>query len=191
MTAAASSSSSAQDEIARIMACVKNKADTFAILGLDIEICAFPDIAKKYRRIVVLIHPDKCKLPHASDAFTVVEKAYRAIPDEGILNRLKVAYQKKKEREAKLKVEAEKRQANGGGSGGAATSGVVDNNLSKEERMAKMKAAAREDEYLEAARRAHEAALKKSRHEKRQAEDAVIAAALQRQIDEEKGMNLF
>jgi DnaJ homolog subfamily C member 8 len=182
-------SSPAQAEIDRVMHCTKHKADHFTILGLDIATCEFTDIAKRYRKIVVLIHPDKCKLAHASDAFTVVEKAYRAIPDEGILNRLKIAFERKKEREEKLKQEAEKRKASGASSG---TSGLVHHDgLTKEERLEKMKSAAREDAYLEAARRAQEAALKKARHEKKQSDDSVIAAALQRQIDEEKDLHLF
>lgn len=181
----------AQAEIDRVMQCTKNKADNFKILDLDIKTCEFPDIAKRYRKIVVLIHPDKCKLPNAADAFTVVEKAYRSIPDENILNRLKLAASKKEEREQKLKADAAKRAATGGGSS-SGTGGLVDeSNLSKEERIAKAREDARENEYLEAARRGQEAALKKARHEKKQAEDAIIAAALQRQIDDEKGMMLF
>lgn len=164
-------------------------ADPFSILGLDIDTCEFPDIAKRYRKIVLLLHPDKCKLPNAAEAFKIVEKAYRTIPDEGILQRLKIAHQRKKEREAKLKNEAAARAAKG--SSGNLSGGVDNSNLSKEERIEQMRQATREDEAMEAARKAQEAAAKKAKHEKKLADDAALSAVLERQIREEAGMHLF
>jgi len=39
------------------------------------------EIKKKYRLISILVHPDKCKLPKAGDAFAVVDKAYKTLQD--------------------------------------------------------------------------------------------------------------
>lgn len=172
-----------EEEIKRILACEAKKADPFTILGLDIETCEFPEIAKRYRKIVVLIHPDKCKLPRSGDAFKIVEKAYRTVPDEGILQRLKIAHTRKKEREMKLAQDKQQQQTSQATNNGA--------NLSKEERLERMRAAAREESTLEATRRAEEAARKKARLEKKAADDAILSAALEKQIQEERNLHLF
>jgi len=36
---------------------------------------------KKYRMLSILLHPDKCKLPKAAEAFTVLDKAYKTLQD--------------------------------------------------------------------------------------------------------------
>jgi DnaJ family protein C protein 8 len=39
------------------------------------------EIKKKFRMISILIHPDKCKHAKASDAFHIVEQAYKTLMD--------------------------------------------------------------------------------------------------------------
>ena len=38
-------------------------------------------IKRKYRSLTILIHPDKCKLPRASDAFHILEESYTTLMD--------------------------------------------------------------------------------------------------------------
>ena len=40
-----------------------------------------PEIKKKYRMLSILVHPDKCRHEKASDAFHLLEQAYKTLMD--------------------------------------------------------------------------------------------------------------
>jgi len=91
--------SQAQSEIDRLLAFPAGRASPFAILGLDIAGCEISDVNKAFRKIALLLHPDKCHLPSAGDAFHVAEKAHKLLSNENVLTRLKLADIKQRERQ--------------------------------------------------------------------------------------------
>ncbi|KEG13767.1 chaperone protein DNAJ [Trypanosoma grayi] len=183
------------EEIRRLLHCAATKADAFAILQLDAQSCELADINRSFRKIVLKVHPDKCTLAKAADAFHVAENAHKLLSNEAILVRLKIAHQKKKEKEAALKEEAARRQASAttmSSSGGGGVTGSADEaNLSKEERVRRRRRDQLVEQQLEAARLAEEAARKKQRVERETKERAELATELERQRKEWKDLNLF
>lgn len=99
-------------EITRLLDCQVRKASPFEVLQLDIATCAIQDVSRQYRRIALLLHPDKCHLPKASDAFHVAERVYKSISQEVVFHHLKRAYAKQQERLA------EEGSSSGGGAAG-------------------------------------------------------------------------
>ncbi|CCW60245.1 unnamed protein product [Phytomonas sp. EM1] len=91
------SESEQASEIRRLLDSQVKKSDPFAILKLDIETCEASDVNKAYRRIALHLHPDKCKLPYAAEAFHVAEKAHKLLSQEVVLNHLKRAHMRRKE----------------------------------------------------------------------------------------------
>ncbi|EAN85183.1 hypothetical protein C3747_31g59 [Trypanosoma cruzi] len=177
------------EEIRRLLHCAASKADAFAILELDAQSCALSDINRNFRKIVLKVHPDKCTLTKAADAFHVAENAHKLLSNEAVLVRLKIAHKKKQEREEE---EAARRQATASAVGGGGTVGTVDDaNLSKEERVRLRRREQLVEQQLEAARLAEEAARKKQRVERETRERAELAAELERQRKEWKDLNLF
>ncbi len=65
------------------------------------------EIKKKFRMLSILVHPDKCKHERASDAFHILEQAYKALMD----NDKRRMYQRVM-REARDRVEAARRKEN-------------------------------------------------------------------------------
>ncbi|KAH9584303.1 DnaJ domain [Trypanosoma melophagium] len=185
------------DEIRRLLQCAATKADAFTVLKLEAETCELSDINRNFRKIVLKVHPDKCTLAKAADAFHVAENAHKLLSNEAVLVRLKIAHQKKKEKEAALKEEASRRQASattmgGGGQRVSGVSGSADEEgLSKEERTRRRRREQILEQQLEAARLAEEAARKKQRVERETRERAELAAELERQRKEWKDLNLF
>jgi DnaJ-domain-containing protein 1 len=57
---------------------VEGSADAYAILGVNADAKA-ADIKKRYWRLSLLIHPDKCQHPRAHDAFQAVSKAAKEL----------------------------------------------------------------------------------------------------------------
>jgi DnaJ homolog subfamily C member 8 len=85
-------------EISRLLACEAKKASPFEFLQLDIATCELTDVNRAYRRIALLLHPDKCSLPNASDAFHAAEKVHKSLSQQPIFYHLKRAYQKQQDR---------------------------------------------------------------------------------------------
>ena len=63
---------SAQEEIERILRAAN--AGSGQVLGID-EDATTKQVVKRYLKLSLLIHPDKCSLPSASKAFTLLNKA--------------------------------------------------------------------------------------------------------------------
>jgi len=63
---------SAGEEIERILSCAA--ADSFQVLGVDPD-ATTKQVVKRYLKLSLLIHPDKCRLANAAKAFTVLNKA--------------------------------------------------------------------------------------------------------------------
>ncbi|KPA74669.1 hypothetical protein ABB37_08998 [Leptomonas pyrrhocoris] len=105
-------------EIARILACVAKKASPLDVLQLDLATCELSDVHRHYRKIALLLHPDKCSLPNASEAFHAAEKVHKSLSQEPIFYQLKRAFQKQQDRLAEEGKANEK--VGGGVAGGAA-----------------------------------------------------------------------
>ncbi|KAG8341290.1 chaperone protein DNAJ [Trypanosoma vivax] len=177
------------EEVRRLLHCGATRADAFAVLQLDPQSCETADVNRNFRRIVLKVHPDKCTLEKAADAFHVAENAHKLLSNEAALVRLKLAYQKKKEREAALAEEEARRKTLVGSSTGPTA--VDEASLSREERMRRRRHEHMVEQQLEAARLAEEAAQKKKRVERETRERAELSAELERQRKEWKDLNLF
>lgn len=159
-----------EEEIPRILQLGKAKfPDAIQILNLDLaEVTEFSEVGKRYRKLALQMHPDKCKLPHAAEAFKVLEDAYRKISDEHAFARLRSAALKKKDRLAK---EGSKRPRD---DDQGMESGTVSMDLSAEERLMKAKLERAEKDKAEALRRAQKAAEEKARRVEREKDRAAV-----------------
>ncbi|SBT46939.1 DnaJ protein, putative [Plasmodium ovale wallikeri] len=80
----------AEKEITRILA--NKNSSPFEIFDLHEEINM--DIIKsKYRRLSILIHPDKCKIEKANEAFHILNKAYEDLKKDDIKEQYKTVYE--------------------------------------------------------------------------------------------------
>jgi DnaJ family protein C protein 8 len=67
-------------------------------------------IKKQYRKLALLIHPDKCRIPQSSDAFHILEEAYSTLLDNDKKNYFKRIYREAKDRiEYQRQIENKKR----------------------------------------------------------------------------------
>ncbi|KAJ9189333.1 hypothetical protein P3X46_000641 [Hevea brasiliensis] len=67
------------NEVGRILSCFK--LNPFEYLNLPFE--ASPvEVKKQYRKLSLLVHPDKCKHPQAKEAFAALAKAQQLLLDE-------------------------------------------------------------------------------------------------------------
>ena len=55
-------------------------------------------IKRQYRKLALLIHPDKCRIPQSSDAFHILEEAYSTLLDNDKKNYFKRIYREAKDR---------------------------------------------------------------------------------------------
>ncbi|CAG9471859.1 unnamed protein product [Plasmodium vivax] len=80
----------AQSEIARLLA--NKNSSPFEIFDIHEDI-NMEMIKSKYRRLSVLIHPDKCKIEKASEAFHILNKAYEELKRDDIKEQYKSVYE--------------------------------------------------------------------------------------------------
>ncbi|GAV60816.1 DnaJ domain-containing protein [Cephalotus follicularis] len=67
------------NEVLRILSCFKLNPYDYLNLPFD----ASPeDVKKQYRKLSLLVHPDKCKHPQAKEAFEALEKAQQLLLDQ-------------------------------------------------------------------------------------------------------------
>ncbi|KAL6966760.1 hypothetical protein U1Q18_032553 [Sarracenia purpurea var. burkii] len=97
------------NEVVRILSCFKLNAFEYLNLPFD----SSPDeVKRQYRKISLLVHPDKCKHPQAKEAFGALAKAQQVLLDpqerEYILNQVNAA---KEELRAKRKKKLKKDNA--------------------------------------------------------------------------------
>ena len=78
---------SAEEEIERILNSARSNGNSYHILGVE-PISGTKDIVKRYLKLSLLIHPDKCKAPKAQEAFTVLNKAKEELRDESRRSKL-------------------------------------------------------------------------------------------------------
>jgi len=83
------------------------------VLGVSPE-ATESEITKAYRKMSVLIHPDKCKLEGASEAFQLVAKAYSDTKDPNYQDRYKDIVGLAKERVKKAREQENKARAKSG-----------------------------------------------------------------------------
>lgn len=72
------------------------------------------EITKQYRKLSILIHPDKCKLEKASEAFQVLVKAYQDTKDPNYNDKFKDIIGPAKERVKKAREQENKARAKKG-----------------------------------------------------------------------------
>ncbi|RAL45963.1 hypothetical protein DM860_006117 [Cuscuta australis] len=102
-----------ENEVSRILSCFK--LNPFEYLNLPFD-SSIDDVKRQYRKLSLLVHPDKCKHPQAKEAFGALAKAQQLLLDpperDYILNqvhaakeelKLKWKKQVKKDTAAKLK----------------------------------------------------------------------------------------
>ncbi|XP_052190518.1 J domain-containing protein spf31 [Diospyros lotus] len=94
------------NEVIRILSCFK--LNPFEYLNLSFD-SSLEDVKRQYRKLSLLVHPDKCKHPQAKEAFGALAKAQQLLHDqqerEYVLNQVKAA---KEELRAKRKKELKK-----------------------------------------------------------------------------------
>ncbi|CAM8958674.1 unnamed protein product [Rhodiola kirilowii] len=94
------------NEVLRILSCFKLNAFEYLNLPFD---ATLDDVKRQYRKLSLLVHPDKCKHPQAKDAFGALAKAQQLLLDtqerEYIISQVKAA---KEELRAKRKKQLKK-----------------------------------------------------------------------------------
>ncbi|CAA0841354.1 Chaperone DnaJ-domain superfamily protein [Striga hermonthica] len=97
------------NEVNRILSCFKLNAFEYLNLPFDSSI---DDVKRQYRKLSLLVHPDKCKHPQAKEAFGALAKAQQLLLDpqerDYILNQVNAA---KEELRAKRKKQLKKDNA--------------------------------------------------------------------------------
>ncbi|BDA44900.1 probable DnaJ homolog subfamily C member 5 at C-terminar half [Coccomyxa sp. Obi] len=68
--------------ILRVLESATAEPDAYAVVGVEPDAKA-ADIKKRYWRLSLLIHPDKCDHPRANDAFQAVNRAAKDLQDSG------------------------------------------------------------------------------------------------------------
>ncbi|CAO2825062.1 unnamed protein product [Amaranthus hypochondriacus] len=80
------------NEVIRILSCFKLNPYEFLDLSFDSSI---EDVKKQYRKLSLMVHPDKCKHPQAKEAFGALAKAQQQLLDlqerEYVLSQVKAA----------------------------------------------------------------------------------------------------
>uniref|UniRef100_A0A7N1A1Z7 J domain-containing protein n=1 Tax=Kalanchoe fedtschenkoi TaxID=63787 RepID=A0A7N1A1Z7_KALFE len=94
------------NEVLRILSCFKLNAFEYLNLPFDASV---DDVRRQYRKLSLLVHPDKCKHPQAKDAFGALAKAQQLLLDpqerEYIISQVNAA---KEELRAKRKKQLKK-----------------------------------------------------------------------------------
>merc|ERR1712139_134728 len=91
----------------------QGEGSAYLVLGMSPE-ATESEITKAYRKISVLIHPDKCKLEGASEAFQLLAKAYADTKDPNYQDRYKDIVGLAKERVKKAREQENKARAKSG-----------------------------------------------------------------------------
>ncbi|KAH9626069.1 hypothetical protein KSS87_011376 [Heliosperma pusillum] len=67
------------NEVIRILSCFKLNPFEYLNLSFDSSI---DDVKKQYRKLSLMVHPDKCKHPQAKEAFGALAKAQQQLLDQ-------------------------------------------------------------------------------------------------------------
>lgn len=105
--------SAAASLIERLLACGARRASPFEVLDIppaDILRLTTADVAKRYRPIALMLHPDKCDHPQASDAFQVAQRSYAILSQEAVLAELQRAEEKRQTKVNQEAAEARERK---------------------------------------------------------------------------------
>lgn len=136
-------------------------------------------IRKTYRRLAQSLHPDKCHLPGAVEAFQRVERAQLELVDAKKFIRYKAGYQQARKKEDLL--QRSRGTGCGFGFGGMMAGESGSGNEVEDDPLEARRAADRREQVLKAARLAEEIAEKKRREEAAAEEDAALGAMLEKQ----------
>ncbi len=88
-------SKESEAEIARLMALQLTSPSKFQILGIDWQTATAEIVKNKFKKLVILLHPDKVSHPKAADAFAMVNGAYKLLGNDLLLKRAREAEEKK------------------------------------------------------------------------------------------------
>lgn len=81
------SEAESQKEIDRICNLAQSTPSMFQILDLDFHTATTRLVKTQFAKLSLLTHPDKVKLPRATEAFTLVNRAYKLLNNEIMLKR--------------------------------------------------------------------------------------------------------
>lgn len=81
------SDAESQKEIDRICKLAQSSPSMFQVLDLDYHTATVKLVKTQYNKLSLLIHPDKCKLPRAAEAFSLVNRAFTLLKNEIMLKR--------------------------------------------------------------------------------------------------------
>jgi DnaJ family protein C protein 8 len=87
------------DEAAEVNRILKAKS-YFEILQLSLPDVTVEDVKKAHRRLVLQVHPDKCRVPEAAQAFDELTKAVALLADEEVLSGFREMWENKERRKA-------------------------------------------------------------------------------------------
>jgi hypothetical protein len=77
--ARSSGSGGASDEqVALVARCLRAGDDAYGVLGVA-RGAGEEDVKKAYRKLALKLHPDKCRVPHADEAFKAVSRAFSCL----------------------------------------------------------------------------------------------------------------
>ncbi|BBN16936.1 hypothetical protein MPTK1_7g10580 [Marchantia polymorpha subsp. ruderalis] len=98
------------EEVTRIIA--PDVGNAYELLGVKREVTA-ADLKKRYWKLSLLVHPDKCEHPQAHEAFMALNKAFKDLQDpskRAVIDHIADEKQAKEEYEADLKARREAAQ---------------------------------------------------------------------------------
>jgi DnaJ family protein B protein 12 len=79
LQARSSGSGGASDEqVALVARCLRAGDDPYGVLGVA-RGAGEEDVKKAYRKLALKLHPDKCRVPHADEAFKAVSRAFSCL----------------------------------------------------------------------------------------------------------------
>lgn len=76
-------------EVNRILSCFK--LNPFQILGLPLD-ADRESVRRQYRKLSVMVHPDKCTHPKASDVFDTLGQAQKDLQNDDKWNELQYVF---------------------------------------------------------------------------------------------------
>lgn len=88
-------SKESEAEIARLMALQFTSPSKFQILGIDWHTATVESVKSRFKKLVVLTHPDKVNHPKAAEAFAMVNGAYKLLATEALIKYAREPLEKK------------------------------------------------------------------------------------------------
>eukprot|EP01006_Ploeotia_vitrea_P003315 TRINITY_DN112418_c0_g1_i1.p1 TRINITY_DN112418_c0_g1~~TRINITY_DN112418_c0_g1_i1.p1 ORF type:complete len:198 (+),score=31.29 TRINITY_DN112418_c0_g1_i1:40-633(+) len=91
-----------EDDMRKEIRRIQLATNYFDVLQLELPNVTTIDVKKAHHRLVLLCHPDRCKLDGANEAFDEVTKAFDLLRDQDVLDRFIEMWQDKQKRDVFL-----------------------------------------------------------------------------------------